>query len=168
MTQVSHLTPISERLIYGLQRIQTTKLDIPLVPLNGNKQPLGDGWQNRPFTAAELIQAIQNGGVEVPIKGKIKKIQLQGFGIITGRPITINGQTYYLMALDQDGKSAIGKILGLSGGEPLPKTVAFSSGRTGRCQYLFKIPEEYKNAIRTKKVKTGGLVRSHTSFHLPD
>ena len=155
MTQVSHLTPISERLIYGLQRIQATLLDIPLVPLNGNKQPLGDGWQNRPFTAAELIQAIQNGGVEVPIKGEIKKIQLQGFGLLTGRPITIDGATYYLMAIDQDGKSAIEKILGLSGGEPLPKTVAFSSGRTGRCQYLFKIPEEYKNAIRTKKVKTG-------------
>ncbi len=155
MTQFNHLTPICSRSLEGLRRIQATLLDIPLVPLNGNKQPLGDGWQNRPFTAAQLIQAIQNGGVEVPIKGEIKKIQLQGFGILTGRPITIDGQTYYLMALDQDGKSAIEKILGLSGGEPLPKTVAFSSGRTGRCQYLFKIPEEYKNAIRTKKVKTG-------------
>ncbi len=155
MTQFNHLTPICSRLIEGLRRIQATKLDIPLVPLNGNKQPLGDSWPNRPFTAAELIKAIQNGGVEVPIKGKIKKIMLQGFGILTGRPIPIDGRTYYLMALDQDGKSAIGKILSLGVGEPLPKTVAFSSGRPGRCQYLFKIPEEYKNAIRTKKVKTG-------------
>ena len=64
MTQSSHLTPICSRLIEGLRRIQATKLDIPLVPLNGNKQPLGEDWQNRPFTAAELIKAIQNGGVE--------------------------------------------------------------------------------------------------------
>ncbi len=148
-------TQLSDRLINGLRRLQTTNLALPLVPLNGNKQPLGDEWQNRPFTAASLIEAIQNGGVEVPIKGEIKKIQLQGFGILTGRPITIDGKTYSLMALDQDGKSAIGKILSLSGGKPLPKTVAFFSGRLGRCQYLFSVPEEYFDAIRTKKVKTG-------------
>jgi hypothetical protein len=61
------------------------------------------------------------------------------------------------MAIDQDGASAAGKILELSGGEPLPPTVAFTSGRPGRCQYLFLVPQEYKNAIRTKKVKTGAI-----------
>ncbi|NJQ96561.1 MAG: bifunctional DNA primase/polymerase [Hydrococcus sp. CSU_1_8] len=157
MTQFSYFTSISEKLINGLRRIQSIALDLSLVPLNDNKQPLGDGWQNRPMKAVELSAAINDGGVEVPIKGEIKKIQLQGIGLLTGRPITKDGQTYYLMALDQDGASAESKILELSAREPLPPTVAFTSGRVGRCQYLFLVPEEYKNAIRTKKVKTGTL-----------
>ncbi|MCU0536416.1 MAG: DUF3987 domain-containing protein [Hydrococcus sp. Prado102] len=143
------------QLVDELRRLEATHLDLSLVPLNGNKQPLGDGWQNRAFSATQLIEAIQTGGVKVPLSKEIKKIQLQGFGLLTGRPITVDGVIYYLMAIDQDGASAAGKILELSGNEPLPKTVAFTSGRVGRCQYLFLVPEEYKNAIRTKKVKTG-------------
>jgi hypothetical protein len=145
------------QLVNELGRLEATHLDLPLAPLNGNKQPLGDGWQNRAFTATQLIEAIQTGGVEVPLSKEIKKIQLQGFGILTGRPIAIDGVIYYLMALDQDGASAAGKINELSGGEPLPPTVAFTSGRPGRCQYLFLVPQEYKNAIKTKKVKTGAI-----------
>jgi Bifunctional DNA primase/polymerase, N-terminal/Primase C terminal 2 (PriCT-2) len=155
MTQFSYLTSLGKKLVNGLRRLQSTNLDLSLVPLNDNKQPLGDGWQNRPMKAAELLAAISNGGVEVPLSGETKKIQLQGIGLLTGRPIPLDDQTYYLMALDQDGASAESKILELSGGEPLPKTVAFTSGRVGRCQYLFLVPEKYKNTIRTKKVKTG-------------
>ncbi len=155
MTQISHLTPISLRLLNGLRRIATTNLDLPLVPLNNNKQPLGDRWQHRPFSATQLMEAIENGGVNVPIKGKTKQIQPQGFGLLTGRPLTCHNETYYLMAVDQDGASAIDKIQELSGGQPLPKTVAFTSQRPGRCQYLFLVPEQYKDAIRTKKLKTG-------------
>ncbi len=146
---------MKNQLINGLKRIQSTNLDLPLVPLNGKKQPLGDDWQNRPFKASELIEAIASGGVTVPIKGKTKKIQLQGFGLLTGRPISINSQTYYLMAVDQDGPSVINKINELSDGSGLPTTVAFTSGRTGRCQYLYLVPEQFKDAIRTKKIKAG-------------
>ena len=148
---------LRERLVCGLQRIQNSNLALPLVPLGGNKQPLGDRWQNRPFTASELITAISNGGVEVSLKGQIRKIPLQGYGLLTGRPIKVEGNTYYLMAVDQDGPSAISKIAELSQENPLPKTVAFASGREGRCQYLFLIPEQYKNAIKTKKIKTGAI-----------
>ncbi len=150
-----HNSTLSDRLSGGLRRIQSTNLELPLVPLGGNKQPLGDGWQNRPFTADELIKAIANGGVKVPIKGQIKKIQLQGYGLLTGRPITIDENTYYLMAVDQDGPSAIDKIAELSEGTPLPKTVAFASGRPGRCQYLFLVPERFRDDLKTKKIKTG-------------
>ena len=148
---------LRERLVCGLQRIQNSNLALPLVPLGGNKQPLGDRWQNHPFTANELIAAISNGGVEVSLKGQIRKIPLQGYGLLTGRPIKVEGNTYYLMAVDQDGPSAISKIAELSQENPLPKTVAFASGREGRCQYLFLIPEQYKNAIKTKKIKTGAI-----------
>jgi hypothetical protein len=146
---------LGDRLKNGLSRINSTYPDLPLVPLNGNKQPLGDNWQNRPMGAAELIKAINDGGVEVSSSGRSKKIQPQGFGVLTGRPIAIDGQTYYLMALDQDGEAAAQKILSHSGGSPLPPTVAFTSGRSGRCQYLFLVPQEYKNAIKTQKIKTG-------------
>ncbi|MEA5537351.1 DUF3987 domain-containing protein [Crocosphaera sp. XPORK-15E] len=146
---------ITNQLINGLRRIAATNVELPLVPLNNNKQPLGDGWQHRPFSATQLIEAIENGGVTVPIKGKSKKIQLQGFGLLTGRPITVNDEIYYIMAVDQDGPSVIEKIKELSSGEGLPKTVAFTSGRPGRCQYLFLVPETFKDAIRTKKIKAG-------------
>ncbi|WP_013325765.1 DUF3987 domain-containing protein [Gloeothece verrucosa] len=149
------MTALNNKLTLGLQRIQSTGLDLALVPLNNNKQPLGDGWQNRPYTATQLIEAITTGGVAVPIKGEIKKIQLQGFGVITGTSLTREHETYTLMAVDLDGASATNKMLELSGSNPLPPTVAFTSTRPGRCQYLFLVPEKLKNLIRTKKIKTG-------------
>ena len=151
-----HNSTLSDRLIGGLQRIVNSKLAaLPLVPLGGNKQPLGDGWQNRPFTANELIEAIASGGVSVPLGGQSKKIQLQGYGLLSGRPITVEGNTYRIIAVDQDGPSAIDKIAELSEGNPLPKTVTFASGREGRCQYLFLVSEPEQSSLKTKKIKTG-------------
>ncbi|MGL4884444.1 MAG: bifunctional DNA primase/polymerase, partial [Waterburya sp.] len=144
-----------QKLIGGLKRIVAKSLALPLVPIGNKKQPLGDRWQQRPFTATKLIEAIEGGGVKIPIQGKTKKIQPLGFGVITGRSLTIDGNHHFLMALDQDGASACRKIDELSEGKPLPKTVAFTSDRPGRCQYLFLIPEQYQNAIKTKKIKTG-------------
>ena len=152
-----HNSTLSNRLISGLQRIQNSGLALPLVPIGGNKQPLGNRWQNRPFTAGELIEAIASGGVSVPLGGQSKKIQLQGYGLLTGRPITVEGNIYYLMAVDQDGPSAMDKIAELSEGVPLPKTVAFTSGRKGRCQFLFLVPETYQSSLKTKKIKTGAV-----------
>jgi hypothetical protein len=43
----------------------------------------------------------------------------------------------------------------LSEGRSLPRTVAFTSDRSGHCQYLFLIPEHYADAIKTKKIKIG-------------
>lgn len=154
-TQSVNSIPRKQKLIEGLQRIIATNLDFPLVPIGNNKQPIGDRWQQRPFTATQLMTALFQDGVEVAIKNQPQKIQPLGFGLITGLSLTVRGFTYYLMALDQDGASAYRKINELSGGESLPKTVAFTSGRPGRCQYLFLIPEEYKHAIKTKKIKTG-------------
>ena len=153
--QSVHSVSKTQKLIDGLKRIIATNLDLPLVPIGNNKQPLGDRWQQRPFTASQLIEAISQGGVSVPIQGKTKKIQPLGFGLITGRCVTIQGNSYFLVALDQDGASAYRKIDELSKGRSLPKTVAFTSDRPGRCQYLFLIPEQYADAIKTKKIKTG-------------
>ncbi|HEY9769822.1 MAG TPA: DUF3987 domain-containing protein [Coleofasciculaceae cyanobacterium] len=153
--QSVHSVSKTQKLIDGLKRIIATDLDLPLVPIGNNKQPLGDRWQQRPFTASQLIEAINQGGVSVPIQGKTKKIHPLGFGLITGRCVTIEGNSHFLMALDQDGGSACRKIDELSEGRSLPNTVAFTSDRPGRCQYLFLIPEQYAHAIKTKKIKTG-------------
>jgi len=153
--QSIHFVSKTQKLIDGLKRIIATNLDLPLVPIGNNKQPLGDRWQQRPFSASQLIEAINQGGVSVPIKGKIKKIQPLGFGLITGRSVVIQGNCHFLVALDQDGGSACRKIDELSEGRSLPQTVAFTSDRPGRCQYLFLIPEQYAHAIKTKKIKTG-------------
>jgi hypothetical protein len=159
-------TTLQQQLITGLDHIPT---DFPLVPLNGNKQPLGNDWQNYPFTPTQMHEGLERGWLCVrDKKGSLYKVYLPteedkkpnhneigGYGLITGYPHKRDGKTYYLMALDKDGASAGSKILELSGGQPLPHTVAFSSGRSGRCQYLFLVPEQYAKAIQTRKFRTG-------------
>ena len=144
---------IKTRLIQGLQRLQDSGLDLPLIPFNGRKQPLGDGWQHRPFSATQLIQAIENGGVSVPFRGQIRQLQPKGFGVLNGSSITIQGQSFALMAVDQDGGSAIEKIQSI--GELLPVTPTFTSGRQGRCQYLFLVPEVLASKIQSRRLSTG-------------
>ena len=146
---------IKTRLIQGLQRMQNSGLDLPLVPFNGRKQPLGDGWQQRPFNTAQLIQAIENGGVSVPFRGRLHQLQPKGFGVLNGSVITVQGQSFALMAVDQDGGSAIKKIQSLSNGHLLPVTPTFTSGRDGRCQYLFLVPEELASKVQSRRLSTG-------------
>ena len=119
------------------------------------KRPLRDGWQTEAkIPRQELLRLLKEGqwlNKRNPKPGESTEwhCRWDGIGLRTG---VISGG---LVALDQDGPSAIPKILELSGGEELPKTVAFSSGREGRSQYLFRVPEEYWSAIETKKYKTG-------------
>lgn len=124
--------------------------DFPLVPIGENKRPIGLNWQNNPYTPEQFKKAFNQGGFD---NGYGQLVMPKGFGIITGLPINIRDKVYYVMAIDQDGLSALEKILELTNGEGLPKTVAFTSGREGRCQFLFLVPEEYHDQIATKKIK---------------
>lgn len=139
-------------LYQGLSCIPT---DWQLCLLNGKKVPQGVGWQQKPLTPTQMKEAVTNGWMVDKADGTQYLCYPKGYGLITGTPVTVEGDTYYLMALDQDGASAKQKILELSCGEELPKTVAFTSGRPGRCQYLFLVPEQYAEALRTKKFSTG-------------
>jgi hypothetical protein len=108
-----------------------------LTPVTGNKIPYRKGWQNEnPVSRDDIEEDIRSG-------------KARGVGLRTGR---ISGG---IVAVDADGPAAHEKILKLSRGEKLPNTVAFSSGRPGRCQYLFYIPPEYWESIRTTKIGTG-------------
>lgn len=57
------------------------------------------------------------------------------------------------MAVDCDGQSAFDQIEQMAPA-PLPSTVAFTSGRAGRAQYLFKIPSFAKNQLKSRKIRT--------------
>jgi len=127
-------TPDHNQLIKGLSLISE---NWALTPVNGNKQPYRKNWQNEKPLSRELIT------------GEINSGKSQGYGLRTGK---VSGG---IVAIDADGHAAHEKILELSSGMPLLETVAFTSNKPGRCQYLFYIPQEYWEAIVTKKINTG-------------
>lgn len=126
------LSPLQKSLIEALAQIPTKWA---LTPVKGNKAAYRAKWQHEnPLSREALIQEIKSG-------------RAKGYGIRTG---IISGG---IVAIDADGPAAHKKILELSGEEPLPKTIAFTSGKDERCQYLFYIPQEYWGAISTKKIQ---------------
>ena len=154
MPNNSSASDLNIRLFQGLSRIPQ---DWQLCLLDGKKVPQGTGWQQKPLSPAQMKEAVTLGQMVDRADGTQYRCYPKGYGLITGTAIAANGSTYYLMAVDQDGASARAKILELSDGEELPHTVAFTSNRPGRCQYLFLVPEQYAGAIRTKKFPTDAI-----------
>jgi hypothetical protein len=118
---------------------QLSKLPVEwaLTPVKGNKACYRTSWQfESPLSHQELIAEIKSG-------------KAKGYGLRTG---AVSGG---IVAIDADGHAAHARITELSGGVPLPETVAFTSNKPGRCQYLFYVPQEYWEAITTKKISTG-------------
>ncbi len=107
-----------------------------LTPVDANKAPYRANWQTEfPLSRKQLAQEIENGA--------------QGYGIRTG---SISGG---IVAVDLDGASARAKLLELSNGVELPETVSFTSGRLGRSQHLFLVPNELWSSIKSRKIATG-------------
>jgi hypothetical protein len=137
---------LKQRLIQGLNQIPESWA---LTPLLGNKAPYRSQWQHEtPIKRSQILAALADGEMVTYTKEDSstyqKRIFPQGYGLRTG---VISGG---IVAVDLDGSSAHPYILELSGGEELPQTVAFTSGRPGRCQYLFLVPEQYWQGIQTK------------------
>ncbi|MCV3215586.1 bifunctional DNA primase/polymerase [Plectonema radiosum NIES-515] len=123
------------------KELSSLPTDWGLVPVSG-KQPLGGkGWNKRPYTPAQLIQWLANGH------------HCTGFGLLTGTAIE-SGRNY-LLALDQDGAAAAEVLLVLAQENPLPDTVAFTSGRPGRCQRLFKVSADIAESLYSRKLDMG-------------
>lgn len=107
-----------------------------LTPIDAHKAPYRAGWQTEaPLSHAELVYEIEAGA--------------KGYGLRTG--LVSSG----IVAIDLDGESAHAKMLKLSGGQELPQTVAFTSGRAGRSQHLFQVPKELWSVMRSRKFATG-------------
>ena len=147
------LSALQKRLIKGLEVLPE---DISLCLLNGKKVPQGKDWQNRPYSKAEVVQAIAQGIELENSSGKKYSFYPQGYGLMAGYPISVNGEKRYLLVLDQDGPSAKQLIEEMSGGEITP-TVKTTSGRNDRCHRIYYVGEEYASHLHTRKIKTGEL-----------
>jgi P4 family phage/plasmid primase-like protien len=98
------------------------------------KAPKGMQWEQTEFSRDSIAALISSG-------------KASGVGIKLGSP------SGGIVALDVDGltaRKALGDILG---DDSLPKTVACSSGKPGRAQYLFMVPPKQQTGLDSKAKK---------------
>jgi predicted P-loop ATPase len=109
-----------------------------LVPINvgdkgePTKAPKTKGWETKQFDRRDITDGI--------VKGRFS-----GVGIKLGEP------SGGIVALDVDGLVAKKALADILGEDSLPKTVAFSSGKPGCAQYLFKVPQAKQDGLKPKK-----------------
>ncbi|XZO03460.1 MAG: bifunctional DNA primase/polymerase [Microcoleus sp.] len=107
----------------------------PLVPVRG-KQPYQKGWTTKQYDRLEILAELESG-------------KATGIGLKLG-----NG----LLAVDFDGESAVNLLVKLAGENSLAeftRTTAWTSGRPGRKQVLFSVPEKDWSRLRNRKIYTG-------------
>ena len=116
-----------------------------------DKRPLRPDWQSETAIARdELINLMSNGQQLISSKGKPWHCYWNGVGLRTG--IVSGG----LVAIDMDGRTSQPYMLShLSNYEELPRTVAWTSGRPGRSQHIYRVPQQYWSAIANTEFKTG-------------
>jgi predicted P-loop ATPase len=122
-------TNANSRIKHLIEAIESIPPEWALTPVNGAKSPYTKGWQSKGTSKKSIVSEIRSG-------------KAKGYGIITG---TLSGG---IVAVDCDGQTA--KDLAEENG--YPKTVSFTSGKPGRCQMLFTIPEEFWSSLVNRKV----------------
>ena len=118
--------------------IDTLPDDWAYTPVVG-KAPKTPNWQHCPFTKTDVIR-------------EVEKTRWTGVGTLCGVP------SGGLAFLDHDGESCdplVEQLSGQSLDDALPRTVSFTSGKIGRYQAVYRIPEEFWSAIATVKTGTG-------------
>lgn len=139
-----------------LAEIDRLPAEWALVAVGANKGPHYEQWESTVLKAIDFRRAQKEGFLErAKLKGKsIRVDSIKAVGVMCGVP------SGGLLFFDHDGASCDGliqQITGLSLQESLPKTVAVTSGRSGRYQLVYRVPAIYWEGIATKKVKTGTL-----------
>ena len=107
------------------------------VAVDGEKRPYQKAWQDNPLTKDALTAELRSG-------------HARAIGVCCGVP------SGGLLFLDHDGKSA--STILREWGCPmssLPRSWTVTSGRDGRFQVIYQVPEHYWDAIATRKFKTG-------------
>jgi Protein of unknown function (DUF3987)/Bifunctional DNA primase/polymerase, N-terminal len=89
----------------------------------------------------------QTGLARELIEQDITSRNADGFGILTGE---LSGG---LIAIDCDGHEPHARFKEILGGE-IPETVSFASGKDGRAQYLFSVPQEAWARVQNKVEQT--------------
>jgi hypothetical protein len=121
-----------------LRQLQQLPDDWGLVAVGANKRAYMDAWQRTPLSKAAVAAEIRAGNA-------------LAVGVLCG---PISGG---LLFVDHDGISATQKLeeLGLPLRE-LPKSPCVTSGKDGRFQVIYRVPEQYWSAMRGQRVfKTG-------------
>lgn len=123
-----------------LDQLQELPASWGLVAVDGNKRPYQQNWQANPLTKDQAAAEIHAG-------------RAKAIGVIAGP--TSDG----LLFVDHDGISATEKLeeLGIPPRE-LPRTAICTSGRDGRFQALFTVPERYWARMRNRRVFDTGHV----------
>ena len=107
------------------------------VAVDGEKRPYQKAWQDNPLTKEALTAELRTG-------------HARAIGVCCGVP------SGGLLFLDHDGKSA--STILREWGCPmssLPRSWTVTSGRDGRFQVIYQVPEQYWSDIQTRKYKTG-------------
>jgi predicted P-loop ATPase len=107
------------------------------VAVDGEKRPYQTKWQDNPLTKAKLAKELKAG-------------RARAIGVCCGVP------SGGLLFLDHDGKSA--STILREWGCPmssLPRSWTVTSGRDGRFQVIYQVPQHYWDGIVTRKYKTG-------------
>jgi Bifunctional DNA primase/polymerase, N-terminal/Protein of unknown function (DUF3987) len=128
-TQNQNYSTLQQRLLDALDKIPASW---SLTPVTGNKKPYLKNWPSQPAKREQISADIRSG-------------KAKGFALICGE------LSSGLLAVDADGEAAHELLKKLGG---LPETVAFTSGKQGRCQYLLRVPNEYWSVFKTIKLDT--------------
>jgi len=117
-----------------LEQLQELPHSWGLVAVDGYKRPYQEKWQANPLSHEQAAAEITAG-------------RAKAIGVIAGPP------SGGLLFLDHDGISATEQLekLGVPG-RSLPKTATCTSGRDGRFQLLFTVPEHYWPRMRNRRV----------------
>jgi Protein of unknown function (DUF3987)/Bifunctional DNA primase/polymerase, N-terminal/Primase C terminal 2 (PriCT-2) len=136
MTLTVNLSKVSD--------LQLLPSEFRYVPIrDGEKRPIGKGWQDKPMTLDEVAALYQS---------KYQGVLVGAIGLMCG---VVSGG---LLLLDHDGKSGDALIESLSGmaiADALPRTIGWHSGREGHYQLAYRIPSIYWNGIQATRILTG-------------
>jgi replicative DNA helicase len=130
-----------------------------LCACNGNKVPIGNEWEKTPLSSDDFVKAQQTGIFEkLTIRPDTKPEFNPPFEWCKSIGVHCGIPSGGLLFLDHDGMSCdrfIEEISGLDLKEALPKTPLVTSGRKGRYQLVYQVPEMFWPQIKTTKKKTG-------------
>lgn len=107
-----------------------------LVAVGNDKRPYQPEWQKHPISRSDLTTEIQSG-------------RAVAIGVIAGP------QSGGLLFVDHDGLGA-SEVLEQIGAplRDLPKSWAVTSGRDGRVQIIYQVPEPFWDTIKTTKLRS--------------
>ncbi|KYC40703.1 hypothetical protein WA1_23980 [Scytonema hofmannii PCC 7110] len=132
----------AEAIAKGLDFIPDSWVITPVI----NKKPCRKNWNGENPVSKDVIRNHILYGVEtVSEKGRKYTQYISGFGIRTGE---ISGG---IIAIDEDGEipgEILEKIVEKLGDGQLPKTISLTSGKKGRKQSLYQIPDIYREAFK--------------------